>query len=356
MPVIVLAGEEDFLLYRRLDELKTKYLDPAFASFNYQRLDNVSTNDAVDLAASIPFGMGNKVIIIDRCDWFSKKRGAEKSKAKPQKSAASKSAASKEVSEETLADAIASVHDNTYLIFVATSNFDSSLRLSKLFEKHAKIEKFERVKYWPGSEPSAALKNFMQTETHALGCTIDDDAAFYLIDGLEANLRHIHSELAKAATYILPKTHITLDVVKTLSPHNSQIFTVAENWLLGKRKETLNGLKEVLTKQNAMQVMAALQTMLSKWVSFKTHAEMENEKLPYKPGIQRREISANELAKRLSGTLKVHPFALEKDLKKLSQVSLSFLVSKKQELTRMEHLVKTGQMPENQALELFFFN
>ncbi|HNH74855.1 MAG TPA: hypothetical protein PLF23_13815, partial [Candidatus Obscuribacter sp.] len=63
----------------------------------------------------------------------------------------------------------------------------------------------------------------------------------------------------------------------------------------------------------------------------------------------------HELAKRLQGSLKAHPFALEKDIKRLQPVSLDFLIRKRQDLTRMEQMVKTGLMPDLHALELFFF-
>ena len=126
MPALVLAGEEEFLLYRKLEELKEKLLDPAFASFNYQRLDGaVSGSDVVDLAASIPFGPGNKVIIFDRCDWFAKKR-AGKSDDKPKTGKAGKASGKDSVDEDKLAEALAGLHPNTYLIFVATQNLDST--------------------------------------------------------------------------------------------------------------------------------------------------------------------------------------------------------------------------------------
>src|ERR1700679_1134572 len=75
MPVLVLAGDEDFELGRRVQVLRDKYLDPAWASVNFLRLDNPALNDISDAAAQLPFGPGNKVVLIDRCDLFTKKRG-----------------------------------------------------------------------------------------------------------------------------------------------------------------------------------------------------------------------------------------------------------------------------------------
>lgn len=353
MPVTVLAGEEDFLLYRRLEEMKADLVDPTWASFNYQRLDNPPGGEVVDLALSIPFGPGNKVIIIDRCDWFAKKR-AGKSDAKSAKKEAKKESGKDSVDEDRLEEALKSTHPNTYLIFVSTSNYDNTLRLSKLVSKYAKVENFPKEKYYAGT-PNNTLDNWVRKEAHKMGATIDDDALRYLLDGLEANLRHVHSELEKASIYILPEKHITLAHVTKLSPHHSGIFSVAEYWLAGNKAKTLNAVREMLSKQPAMAVIAALQTLLSKWVLIKTLCEGEKEKMPFHPGQQRRDIPAGELAKRLQGELKAHPYVLEMDIKRLAQVKLDFLVGKRLELTRLEAMVKTGQMPDMHALELFFF-
>ncbi|MBK9772219.1 MAG: hypothetical protein IPP57_15595 [Candidatus Obscuribacter sp.] len=352
MPVLVLAGEEDFELYRSLEVLKEKLVDPAWASISYQRLDNPPASDVIDLAAAIPFGPGNKVVVLDRIDWFAKKRSVKDEKS-ASSSKAAKAASKDNVDEDRLAEALSSVHPNTYLIFVATSNFDSQLRLSKLVAKHAELKEFPREKYWSGT-PHPKLENWVRKEAHGFNATIDDAAVTYLIDGLEANLRHIHSELQKVATFILPQTHITLAHVTALSPHSSQIFAVLDYWLAGNYGKTLASLQELLSKQNAMGVMAAIQTFMGKWVQVKTMCEREIEKMPQPPGVQRKQIAPGELAKRLTSELKIHPFVLEKDIKRLSTVSLPFLINKRVELTRLEHLVKTGQMPDSHALELFF--
>lgn len=357
MPVIVLAGEEDFELYRHLEGLKTKLLDPAWASFNYSRHDNPAAQDVIDLASALPFGPGNKVIVLDRIDWFSKKRGAKSDDtaagAKKAAKAASKAASRDTVNEDALAESLASVHPSTYLIFVSVSNFDSTLRLSKLVAKSAELTEFKKEKVWAGS-PSPKIENWCRKEAKHFGATIDDDAVTYLIDGLDANLRQISSELYKASIYILPNTHITLNHVKNLSPHHSGIFALADLWLAGRVAETYIALKELQAKQNTIATVAALQTLLSKWVEIKALCQYHNEKTPSGPGVQRRELPEGELVKKIAPELKIHPFALEKDMKRLRSVSLDFLMSKRLQLTDLEHLVKTGQMPDTHALELFF--
>lgn len=357
MPVIVLAGEEDFELYRHLEGLKTKLLDPAWASFNYSRHDNPNPQEVIDLASALPFGPGNKVIVLDRMDWFAKKRSAKgddsaKKAKKESAKAAAKNASKDSVDEDVLGEALSSVHPNTYLIFTATSNFDSTLRLSKLVAKSAELKEFKKEKVWAGS-PNANLENWCRKEAKHFGATIDDDAVSYLIDGLDANLRQISSEIYKASIHVLPATHITLNHVKNLSPHHSGIFALADLWLAGKVAEAYSALKELQAKQNNMATVATMQTFMSKWVEIKALCQYHNEKAAFGPGVQRRELPEGELVKKIAPELKIHPFVLEKDIKKLRLVSLDFLKSKRMELTHLEHLVKTGQMPDTHALELF---
>ncbi len=355
MPVIILAGEEDFQLYRRLDEIKADLIDPAWASFNYSRLDNPPAQTVAELAASLPFGPGNKLIVIDRCDWFAKKRSAGTKDDSAKKAAKASAKASKDtVDEDSLEAAISSVHPNTYLIFVSTNNFDTTLRLSKLVSKQAKLESFPREKVWTGST-SSKLQTWCQLEAKRHHATIETEAADYLIEGLEANLRQIASEIEKAAVYILPDKFISLNVLRQLSPHHSTIFAVADHWLLGNHKQTLLTLRELLAHQNSMQIIATMQTMVSKWVQIKLLCEMYNKESNFGPGIKRRELAPQDLAKHLATDLKgSNPFMLEKEVRKLTHVSTDLLVKSRLELTRLEQLVKTGQMPDHHALEVFF--
>lgn len=356
MPVIVLAGEEDFELYRYLGELKDKLVDEQWASFNYARLINPDQQEVFDLALTVPFGPGNKVLIFDRCDWFAKKRaGKDKDESKGKKSKAKEE--KKGPSEEAFEDALKSVHPSTYLIFVALANFDTSLRISKLISKVADLKEFPKAKFWAG-QAHPQLEKWCQDEARRFGAKIDIEACKYLLDGLEANLRQISSEIEKAATYIMPETFITLETIKRLSPHHSQVFAVLDLWLHQKndrdRTDLLISLKELMAKQNAMMVIAAMQTIVGKWVNIKTLCDFECGHSNFGPGMQRRDLSPPDLAKRLASEIKAHPFALEKDIKKLQGISTESLVACRDRLTKMEFMVKSGQMPDQHALEMFF--
>jgi DNA polymerase III subunit delta len=352
LPVLILAGDEDFEMSRRVQVLKEKLIDPAWASVNFMRMDNPSIQEICDAAAQLPFGPGNKVILIERCDLFTKKRskaGGEDDSV-PAKSAKKETAKDKNSGLEFFEAALDSVAENTYLLFSCPYNFDSTLKTSKAVPKSVGMEKFEKERYYVGSK-NPRLDTWCRKEAKRWGATIDDDAATYLLDGLEADLRSVSNELQKAAVYIMPKTHITLEAVQELTPFHSHVFVLADKWISGKTSEAYDSLRELLSRQSGMPIIAMLQTMLSKWVYMKTLCEKYNQETPHAPG-GKRELPLSELVKRVSAQVKSHPMVVESDLKRISKETSASLIRKKVELTRMEHLVKTGQLPESHALEL----
>ncbi|MBX9695125.1 MAG: DNA polymerase III subunit delta [Cyanobacteria bacterium] len=346
MPILILAGDEDFILERRLAALKKTLIDPTWASFNYHRFDKADIVDVIDNAKSVPFGPGNKVIVFERCDMFTKKRG--KDKGDKDKASSSKDAKTLEHLEQ----ALSIVMESTYLIFSCPYNFDESLKLSKVMQKFATIERFPKTKYYTGSS-NPTLETWVRKEAKANGATIDDEAISYLLDGTEANLRQISKEIEKASTFILPATHITYKVVEELSPHHSHVFSLLEYWLSGDSKNALASVNELLSRQAAMQVIATLQTFLGRWIEMKSICDSGNSQLPGGPGIQRRELPLADQVRRVSSELKLKPFMVEKDLKRLKGHSTEKLIEKRRQLTYLEEKVKSGQAKERNALELF---
>ncbi|MBX9689954.1 MAG: DNA polymerase III subunit delta [Candidatus Obscuribacterales bacterium] len=360
MPVIILAGEEELLISEKLEALKEKLVDPAWASFNYSRNSTPELKQIIDAAAAVPFGPGNKVLVFDHCELFSKKRSNKSDDEAPAKGKAAKS----EKLLDDLDKSLEHLAPNTYLIFSCNSNFDKTLKVSKVFEKHANIEIFEKIKFWAGSHNEAML-NWGRKRAHKAGVLIEDEAIDYLAESTEGNLRAMSMEIEKAAIYLLPKAggeapskkdpKITLDLIAELSPHYSNVFALLDGWIHGHKEQVLSGIQELLSKTpSAIPVMAAIQTTLSKWLKIKAASERVIASLPAGRGIQRRDIPVQDMAKRLQSEIKINPWILKNDLEKIHKVNLDYLVKKKQELTRLEKSVKSGLLDDNSALVIFF--
>src|SRR6266481_4100149 len=102
-----------------------------------------------------------------------------------------------------------------------------------------------------------------------------------------------------------------------------------------------------------MPILATLHTTLAKWIQLKALASQITSALPGGRGIQRRELSINELAERLAAELKVKSGPIIMDLKRTRSLSPERLVNKRTQLTRLENMVKTGQMSDQHALTIF---
>jgi DNA polymerase III subunit delta len=348
LPVLIVAGDEEFELSRYVQEMRHKLVDPNWASINFLRLDNPPLQEIIDASGTLPFGPGNKVILIDRCELFTKKR----SKAGDDGAKSDGDSKNKDKLLDELEKSLANVAPNTYLIFACPFNLDSSLKTTKAVQKHAELKKFEKEKFYVGTS-NPTLNTWCRVEAKKHGATMEDKAITYLLEGTEANLRQVAAEIDKAAVFVLPDTHITYQVVVQLSPYHSHVFALADYWLSGKGKEALASAEELLTRQSAMPIIATLQTMISKWILMKALCEKFNHDLPTPPGVNRRELPMNDLVRKVAGELKAKEFMIEKDLKRISKIPLERLIEKRIDLTRLEDAIKTGMIPESHALQVF---
>lgn len=350
MPAIVVAGEEELLVQERIEELKEELLDPAWASFNFRCVVGYELKDVIDATQEAPFGPGNKVILFDRCELFQKRR------SKPDSQASDSSSRSSLKGEKLLADledGLGRINCNTYLIFACQANFDQTLKISKIFERLAKVEKIEPIKYSTWSQ-NTRLMSWCRARARKVNAVIEDDAIIYLAESSEGNLRQMAQEIGKAAVFALPGTIIDLRVVEQLSPHYSSIFALLDHWVQGNRTKLLDSLAELQSRQpSAIPALALLQITLSKWIQLKAKAEKLTASLPSGRGIQRRSLPPAELAKRLQGEFKWNAWVLKSELERVERLELAWLIGKKMELTRMENLVKTGSLGDQEAFSLF---
>ncbi len=345
MPVLVLAGDEDFLLDRRVNELKAELVDPNWSSFNFQRIASPDLSESCDAAATLPFGPGNRMVLLDRCDLFTKKKG--------------KAADVDKISDKALKallagfdEALSAVAPQTHLVFACPYNFDSTLRAAKIVEKHAKIETFSKERFSPGSA-NPKLETWCRKEAHRFAATVDDNAISYLLDSTEADLRQVSVELEKASVYILPGKHITLETITLLSAYHSHVFLLLDAWAFGKQKEALQSLTELLSRTSGIPIIAAISTTLSKWLNLKAAADRAISALPTGPGLSRRALPPAELARKIAGELGLKPYAVEMDLKRAGRFTTAKLADIRSRLCQLEYSVKTGQLSDVQALTIF---
>jgi len=108
----------------------------------------------------------------------------------------------------------------------------------------------------------------------------------------------------------------------------------------------------MLSRQNAIQIMAALQTFLSRWLQLKSDADKLQAKLPGGAGVQRKSLPINELARRLAPDGR-SAWMIQQNLERIKNLTAEQLAAKKVQLCALERMVKFGEMPDYQALTIF---
>ncbi len=341
MPVVVLHGQEEFLVARRAFEIAKQKLEPGWEAVNLTRLKSPDTTEIIYAAHGLPLGPGNRVVVIEGCSLFAKGRSAD-----------TKSVPLSQAQLEELAAALERISAVTWLIFALPYRVDNTLKASRVLSKFADFEEFPGYRYFPGSR-NAALETWVRLEAKRAGATIDDDAITYLLESTESNLRQLSLEIEKAAVYLLPERHIDLKTVAALSEHRSQVFALLDSWAAGNREKALRCLDELLSWQSGAPVMAALQTVLSRWLEVKSQAEAITRSLPVVSGSGCRQPPAKDLARRVAEATGMRPFLVELDLARTGRLETDWLLGKRIELTELESQVKSGLISDGQALTLF---
>jgi DNA polymerase III delta subunit len=325
--------------------LKAELVDPAWESFNFVRLADPDLKQVVDAAATVPFGPGNRLVLIDQCALFTRKKSGKEGDGE----GGSKST---KIIDDFDA-ALKMVAPNTFLLFACIANFDKTLKTSKVAMKHVKVEEFEKLKYLDGKHQSAFV-TFCNQEAKKNNVRIDDDACMYLADSTEINLRQIATEIEKTATYILPEKHIRLEHVMLMSPHFSNVFALLEYWAAGKPDQVLELIQELQSRQvSAHMILAGMQTVLSKWIGYRAELERSVSMMGGGREVRKREPAWSQVAAKINPNPWMQKNFVEPELKRIFPIPLERLTAKKRELTNIEFRLKTGQKPEGHALEAF---
>ncbi len=175
MAVYFFWGDDDYALSQAVQKLQTQILDPAWASFNCDRLTPdrpEAIRDALNQAMTPPFGLGQRLVwlvdtpIAQRC------------------------------SEElltTLGQTLPLIPDTTVLLLTSSSKPDGRLKSTKLLQKHAEIREFTPILPWKIELLEQQVKQVAQE----CGVKLNAAAVDYLVEAVGNNTRQLYSELEK---------------------------------------------------------------------------------------------------------------------------------------------------------------
>lgn len=307
MAVFFYYGEEDYNIDLAIEEMKSK-LNPDFLAMSFQNLDNPEYPTLIQALRTPPMMFGDMLVVINAEKYFSSQKNY--------------------FEDAELADIEDALNNNPPsldIVFVVklprdeNKKIDSRRKLYKILSKF-NTQEFQAFKTYKTAEISAWIKQCAKKK----GLTVKDDATELLIEQLGNNLRQFDTELEKLKLIAHPENCITKKMVQEVSISNQDLFNITELIMLNKKDKALLEFKKLTDKKHPLEILAAIQTMLRKWIILKTKSST---------------CSAMELSK-LTGQ---HEFVVKQSLAKLKNTSASDLVRLKQNLAEAEYKIKSAE-------------
>jgi DNA polymerase-3 subunit delta len=195
---------------------------------------------------------------------------------------------------------------------------DSRRKLYKILSKF-NTKEFQAFKSYKLAEISAWIKQRAKKKD----LIINDDATELLIEQIGTNLRQFDCELDKLKLIAYPEKTVTKKMVEEIAISNQDLFNITELIMKNEKDKALLEFKKLTDKKHPLEILAAVQTMLRKWIIIKTKSS----------------LSTMELSK-LTGQ---HEFVVKQTIAKLKNTNASDLVNLKQNLYKVECKIKSAE-------------
>lgn len=317
MAIYFYYGDEEFNIEQEVNKLK-KSLDKNFLEMSLKTYDNPKFADLISILRTQPMMFGKMLVIIKANDYFNK------------------AFEDKEIKQ--IEEALEDNNENLDIVFVAelprneSKKLDSRKKFFKLLSKY-NAKEFPSIPTYKTAE----LESWIRKQAKSKDLEITSDAASRMIIQIGNNLREIDGELDKLKLFIYPQKQITKDTVKELCISNEDLFAFSDYLMKDEKDLALLEYRKLLEKKFCLEIVAALQTMIRKWILLKAKSS---------------ECSPFELSK-LTGQ---HEYVVKLNLQKLKNTSLKDLVKLKQNLTEAEYKIKSGQslVPEKEVEDVLF--
>jgi DNA polymerase III subunit delta len=179
MPVYFYWGSDDFAIAQAAASLRKKALDPAWESFNYDKISPDQPNAIVhglNQAMTPPFGAGNRFI------WLTETTVCQK--------------ASDTLLTE-LDRTLSALPETSVLLLSSQAKPDSRLKSTKLLQKYADIQEFSPIPAW---KTDLIIKQ-VQRVAKELDIKLTSGATENLAEAVGGDTRQLYTELEKLRLY-----------------------------------------------------------------------------------------------------------------------------------------------------------
>lgn len=304
MAVYFYYGDEDYLIDSQIETMRSK-LNPDFLSMSYQVYDNPEYPDLINILRTPPMMFGDSLFIINSNKYFSSQKTYFEDN---------------ELAD--IEDALKNNPEALNVVFVVKldreegKKLDTRRKLYKILSKF-NCEEFQAFKTYKTDE----IANWVRKLAKKKDLILKNDAVDLLVEYLGNNLRQFDVELDKLKLMAYPEKTVTKNMVEDISVSNQALFNITELIMKNKKDKALLEFKKLTDKQYPLKILAAIQTMLRKWILIKTSSASPSE---------------------LSKIVGMHEYVVKQTLQKLKNTSTADLVRLKQNLYSAECKIKSG--------------
>jgi DNA polymerase-3 subunit delta len=254
MPIYLYWGEDDFALERAVTSLREATLDPAWGSFNHDKIDGDGSEAAIaalNQAMTPPFGSGQRFVHLPE------------------------SRITQQCSAELLTElerTITKIPDSSVLLFVSSKKPDGRLKSTKLLKKYAEVREFSPIPPWNTDELAQRVK----TIARELKVKLSPAAIELLAESVGNNTRQLFGELEKLRLFAGDSdTAIEAAAVEALVAATSQnSLQLAKAIRDGQTSTALTLVSELIARNEAaLRIVATLNGQFRTWLWIKLAIE-----------------------------------------------------------------------------------
>lgn len=304
--IYLLYGAEAYLKKQYKDKLKNALVSPE-DNMNYSYYEGKDTNpkEIIDLAETLPFFADRRVILIENSGFF------------------------KNTCEE-LADYLSQVPETTALIFVE-EEVDKRSKMYKAVQKNGKAVEF-------AAQSEELITRWVLTRLKKEGKNITGSVMQLFLSKTGTDMGNIDRELEKLVCYTLDKTLVEASDVEAITTEQTtnKIFDMVNAIAEHNQKKALDLYYDLLTlKEPSMRIMYLISRQFQILLNVKdmTAKGFDNSAIAQKAGVP--------------------PFAVKRNQSQAKGFSMAQLKQAIQDGVDFEEAVKTGQMNDQMAVELF---
>lgn len=316
MPVLVLAGLDNYLLEQRLHQLRADVVDPAFASLTHKIIRKPTLANVLEAVGSVSLCLGGQTLI-ELWDFPQLQEGAKDKGDEKQL--------------EELKSLLTDLDANKHVVFISAKP-DSRLKFTKwLFNQpDVTVEKFDPLNFWETGKGVDFVVGYAKRQNSQ----IQPQAADLLVSVVGLERRQLASEVDKLLLFTQGKA-IDTAAIEHLGYQNDNVFTLVQHWITQTHPaETINTLQDILRKRHAMEVFSVIQTNFNN--AFRSCWLNQNGMSP----------------DRIAQQTGQKPFTVQKSINLYRSVTSQRWQSLKTRLVELEWQSKTGQLDAETALTL----